>query len=387
MYLKLSTRLTYAVGILHCFGGGIASTSKLVKVPASTILLSQLKTADNHSAPTLNAALKTAVAVNAGDNQTFSYVEIDTGSAIFWVGAGQKYVPGPHTQIINQTFSESYGDGYANGTVYLDRVTIGEATVKSQLIGSASYISGFQVSEPNFDGFLGLGPNGSNAHEISGYDTTPTFVQSLVSEGAIDEPVFGIYLSPLYSDSPEGDGEITFGGVDSSRLVGDISWIPLSDELHWDFEGSYFGWGDEYIVNGTVYARTDSGAPFLGIPFDPYIWLLQNTPGISADPNYGTLTFPANMSDSLPPVYIGVGDLNVTVPPSNGAGRYTIPKSLYSTLNITDDGEIHTFISTSGPDEVDLGFLFLQIVYSAYDIHSASEVANNRVGFALAASQ
>ena len=67
---------------------------------------------------------------------------------------------------------------------------------------------------------MGLGPNGSSAHEISGYDTTPTFVQNLVSEGAIDEPVFGIYLSPLYSDSPEGVGEITFGGVDSSRFIG-----------------------------------------------------------------------------------------------------------------------------------------------------------------------
>lgn len=35
-----------------------------------------------------------------------------------------------------------------NGTAYLDRVTIGDATTMSQIIGSAEYVSGFTLIEP-----------------------------------------------------------------------------------------------------------------------------------------------------------------------------------------------------------------------------------------------
>lgn len=66
---------------------------------------------------------------------------------------------------------------------------------------------------------VGLGPSGSNAGEVSGSNTTPTFVENLVSEGTIDEPVFGIYVGPL-SDDVGSAGEITFGGVDESRISG-----------------------------------------------------------------------------------------------------------------------------------------------------------------------
>ncbi|CCM01034.1 uncharacterized protein FIBRA_03082 [Fibroporia radiculosa] len=358
----------------------------LVKVPFSTSLVPKLSKRstntdtedciDCSSAPTINAGLKAVVSVEAGDFQTFSNVEIDTGSALFWVGAGQKYIPGPHAYSLNQTFSEGYGDGYANGTVYADRVTIGNATVDSQIIGAAQYIEGFQLSMP-FDGLLGLGPNGSNTNQISGYDTTPTFVQSLAAEGTIEDAIFGIYISPVAENGTRGVGEITFGGVDESRFIGEIDWVPQIEpyNLHWSFNASYFGWGNEYVIDSPIYAFTDTGGPLLEIPSDPYIWLLQNVPGITTDSTsliQGGLIFPSNMTDTLPPLYIGVGSLNFTLSPS----QYTVAKALYSELNITDDGQIHTWIATAGPDEYDLGWPFLQQAYSAYDM------VNNRVGFA-----
>ena len=39
------------------------------------------------------------MAVEAGDNQTFNEVLVDTGSAILWVGAQTAYEPGPNTQV------------------------------------------------------------------------------------------------------------------------------------------------------------------------------------------------------------------------------------------------------------------------------------------------
>lgn len=69
---------------------------------------------------------------------------------------------------------------------------------------------------------VGLGPADSNAGQIIGYNSTPTFVQTLAAEGTIDEPIFGIYISSI--DATTGTeistGEITFGGVDESKITG-----------------------------------------------------------------------------------------------------------------------------------------------------------------------
>ena len=69
---------------------------------------------------------------------------------------------------------------------------------------------------------MGLGPSGSNAGDVSGFNSTPTFVETLVSEGRIDKSMFGVFISPLGETGvPEGTGEISFGGVDESRIRGD----------------------------------------------------------------------------------------------------------------------------------------------------------------------
>jgi hypothetical protein len=66
---------------------------------------------------------------------------------------------------------------------------------------------------------VGLGPSGSNDGDISGFDSTPTFVETLVAQNQISEPIFGIYIAPLGAN--HGSGEITFGGVDKSKIQGD----------------------------------------------------------------------------------------------------------------------------------------------------------------------
>ncbi|KAI0922089.1 hypothetical protein AcW2_006881 [Taiwanofungus camphoratus] len=157
--------------------------------------------------------------VQAGNNQTFENVLVNTGSAILWVGAGElEYVPGAYTQV--------YEVSYVNGTAYIDRVAIGEATATSQIIGAAAYYRGFTLLEP-LDGVFGLGPSGSNDGDVSGYNATPTFVETLHSEGVIERAVFGLYVNPMGLDgTPQSDGEITFGGVDESRISGNITWFP-----------------------------------------------------------------------------------------------------------------------------------------------------------------
>lgn len=68
---------------------------------------------------------------------------------------------------------------------------------------------------------MGLGPSQGNDGQITGYNSTPTFVESLVAEGTISQPVFGMYLGPSVHDGISKDlGEITFGGVDESHIKG-----------------------------------------------------------------------------------------------------------------------------------------------------------------------
>ncbi|KAH9831592.1 acid protease [Rhodofomes roseus] len=320
-----------------------------------------------------------STAFQAGDNQMFANVLVDTGSAYLWVGGDQQYTPGSNTEVINATFGVGYGSGYVNGTAYKDHVTVASATADRQIIGSASYIDGFELWEP-FDGILGLGPPGSNVNETSGINTTPTFMETLYSQGSIDDPVFGLYIPP-FTDEPN-TGEITFGGVDSSRFTGDIEWIPQSTpyNTHWGFNASSFAWGN-ITMTSPLYARTNCGTLPILLPTDQFFDMLDDVPGTSLDLSSDSqlttcLIFASNMTaDNLPPLEIGLGNLLLSIP----AAGSIVPESLYATLNVTVDGKTHTYLCPGGPEYVNFGQKALEHVYSTYDI------VNHLVGFALTA--
>ena len=80
---------------------------------------------------------------------------------------------------------------------------------------------------------VGLGPSNSNGGDISGFNSTPTFVETLVAQNQISEPIFGIYIAPLGANgTPQGSGEITFGGIDKSKIQGDVTFEFLSANIH-----------------------------------------------------------------------------------------------------------------------------------------------------------
>jgi len=87
-----------------------------------------------------------------------------------------------------------------------------------QFIGATNQTNGFKLVEP-IDGILGLGPAGSNYGDISGFNATPTFVETLFNQSQIPQMMFGIYIAPLGVDGTStGAGEITFGGIDRSKI-------------------------------------------------------------------------------------------------------------------------------------------------------------------------
>ncbi|KAF8579061.1 acid protease [Ramaria rubella] len=270
--------------------------------------------------------------------------------------------------VINATFGVGYGTGSVSGNAFRDNVTIGEARAYAQIIGAANSTSGFNLVKP-IDGILGLGPSGSNAGDVTGLNATPTFVETLVVENNIDHAVFGIFISPLGANgTPEGTGEITFGGIDESRIQGNITWVPQNPPLqfHWEFNVSAFSFGNITLTDLTS-TRTDTGTLSIGIPTDQFFGIIDAYNGKIAFDNSSLssfLSFPSNMTDSLPSMSFNLGGATFIIPPS----QYIVPRNLYPALNVTDDPALtHTWIASAGPGAFELGQKWLESVYTAYD--------------------
>ena len=76
----------------------------------------------------------------------------------------------------------------------------------------------------NSPGFVADGVMGLAFESISQFGASPTF-QTLISEGALSSPMFGLKLGSSGS-------ELTVGGVDPSfNLDKDFTWIPLTTEV------------------------------------------------------------------------------------------------------------------------------------------------------------
>ena len=92
-------------------------------------------------------------------------------------------------------------------------MTLGPALViENQSIGVASQAQGFQ----NVDGILGVGPVDLTQGTVSSGGLVPTVTDNLFSQGTITSDSLGIFFEPT-TGSGDVNGELTFGGVDSSK--------------------------------------------------------------------------------------------------------------------------------------------------------------------------
>ena len=131
-----------------------------------------------------------------------------------------KYTPGSTSTNTGNPVSVSYGSGSFSGTEYTDTVTLGSLKVTNQSIGVAT-----QADFPQFDGILGIGPTDLTEGTVEGVDTVPTFTDSLFAAGSIPLDSVAVSFQPLTSSSDsDANGELTFGGTDSSKFTGDITY-------------------------------------------------------------------------------------------------------------------------------------------------------------------
>lgn len=196
-------------------------------------------------------------------------VIFDTGSSNLWIPSAKCTNCGNHptynhndssTYHANGTsFKILYGSGPVSGFISNDNVDVGGLTVKHVDFAEITNVKGLGAaySLGKFDGILGMAWNKISVDDI------PTIFSDFVQQGLVDQPVFAFYLS---SDSSK-KGELTLGGIDTSKYTGDIFYQDLSSETYWEIP-----LGD-FKVNGNSMtsvhkAILDTGTSLLAGPTD-----------------------------------------------------------------------------------------------------------------------
>ncbi|OJA07636.1 hypothetical protein AZE42_01101 [Rhizopogon vesiculosus] len=175
------------------------------------------------SVPVINEVVSYIAQVSVGSPATTYNLIVDTGSSNTWVGAGTKYVKTSTSQSTGQAVSVSYGSGSFSGTEYTDTVTLGSGlTITKQSIGVASRSTGFS----GVDGILGIGPLDLTEGTLTNAPTTtiPTVTQNLYTQGIVSAVVVGVSFEPTTSQKVT-NGELTFGGTDSTKYTGTIAYV------------------------------------------------------------------------------------------------------------------------------------------------------------------
>ncbi|KDQ57236.1 hypothetical protein JAAARDRAFT_178857 [Jaapia argillacea MUCL 33604] len=150
---------------------------------------------------------------------------MDSGSADLWVGAenctSQGGNCGPHTFLgpassssfvdTGKQFQVTYGSGAVAGDIVTDDISIAGLALNTHTFGVATQETvDFSASSVPFDGLMGL------AQSTLSQQQTLTPVESLAKAGLITEAITSFKISRLADQ--KNDGEITFGGLDTTKF-------------------------------------------------------------------------------------------------------------------------------------------------------------------------
>ncbi|KUL89529.1 hypothetical protein ZTR_04286 [Talaromyces verruculosus] len=332
------------------------------------------------------AAIDAVSAVSSGPvtNEDVSYVAgvsiggttydliVDTGSSNTWCGAQSSCEPSSSGTSTGGTVSVSYGSGSFSGREYKDKVSFGGLTVSSQSIGAATSSSGFS----GVDGIIGFGPVDLTEGTVSNANTVPTFLDNLYSQGSISQEVLGVSFRPESgSDTDDTNGELTLGGVDSSKYSGSLTYFPKltsgDASYYWGISIASFTYGSTTLASSAS-GIVDTGTTLIYIPTTAYNKFLSAAGG-KTDSYSGLAVFTTKPTSNFG---IKFGSTTYTLTPS----QYLVPTAQYSYYGLTS-GKYYAWINDGGSSGVNtiIGQKFLENYYSVYD------TTNSRIGFATAA--
>ncbi|KAI0078071.1 aspartic proteinase precursor [Panus rudis PR-1116 ss-1] len=331
--------------------------------------------------PSTSYATEYVVNVTVGEPPVAYSLLVDTGSSNTWFGAKKLATqPPPSSVDTNQSLAIEYGSGVMLGEEWIDDLTMGSLTIKNQSLGVSLIAVGFDT----VDGILGLGPM------VLTYDTLfpnttsyiPTVTDNAYYQGLIPEHKVGISFVPTTSMDGVNNGEITFGGIDESKMTGKLTTVPITST----YPSSLYVGINQTITYGSqnlpildnVAGITDTGTTLLLIATDAFE-AYQAATGAEVDPDIGLLRLTNEQFKNLESLFFHIGEDTFEFT----ANAQIWPRALNAAIGGTDDfvylivGDIGT-PTGYGMDFID-GMSFLERFYSVYD------TGNNE--FAIATTQ
>nr|AHA86292.1 aspartic protease 2 [Leucoagaricus gongylophorus] len=324
--------------------------------------------------PVDNQAVTYIASVGVGSPATTYQLLSGTGSSNTWVGAGRAYVRTSTSQQTGNSVAVSYGSGSFSGNEFTDTVTLASLSIPGQSIGVATRSSGFEGT----DGILGIGPVDLTRGTLSPAVNSliPTVTDNLFSSGRITSNEIGISFEPTNTIEVE-NGELTWGGTDSSKFTGAINFTPRTStspsSLFWGINQSV-RYGSTNIL-GTTAGIVDTGTTLLLLASNA-ITLYQRATGAVLDNNTGLLRLTPAQFANLQSLFFTTNGVTYELT----ANAQIWPRALNSAIGGNANsvylivGDIGT-PSGEGFDFVN-GYAFLERFYSVFDS------ANGSVGFA-----
>lgn len=179
-------------------------------------------------------------------------MDFDTGSSDLWVFSsdtpsssisGQAiYSPGKSStasKMDGSTWKISYGDGSSSsGNVYTDLVTIGNLSVQSQAVETATQVSSEFTADSAMSGLVGLA--------FSSINTVSPKAQNTFFDNAMPKLSQPVFTADLKHDA---EGSYNFGYIDSSAYTGDLFYVDLFNSSadysgFWSFQSTGYAVGD-----------------------------------------------------------------------------------------------------------------------------------------------
>ncbi|KAF8902214.1 aspartic protease [Gymnopilus junonius] len=322
-----------------------------------------------------NQAVAYVASVGIGSPAATYELLVDTGSSLLCVGENQVY-----KRTVTSTATSTVVSGTCAGNEFIDQVTIAPGLVipKQDIV---------VVSTPNpsegVDGTLGLGPADLTTVGI-GSATIPTVTDSLFAIGDIPADSIAISFQPTTTEESL-NGEITWGGTDSSKFTGTITFTyetfsscPITatspSSSFWGINQS-IRYGSSTSILAATAGIVDTGTTLLLIASDGFS-KYKSASGAVLDNSTGLLRITSAQFSNLQSLFFTIEGTTFQFTPN----AQIWPRSLNVDIGGAS-GSIYLIVGdfgTNSGEGLDFinGLVFLERFYSVLD------TANKRVGFA-----
>jgi cathepsin E len=324
------------------------------------------------SDPVIDEVVTYVAAVQVGSPPTTFDLIVDTGSSNTWVGSGTRFKSTSTTHKLNLRFEVEYGSGAVEGNEVLDRVTIANGLViTNQSIGTATASEGFS----GVDGIIGIGPVDLTAGTLSNNKEIPTVVDNLFSQGTISSHSVAVSFEPTTSEEST-NGELTFGGTDSSKFTGPITFTSITQTSP---ANEFWGIDQSVTYDGTTLLKSsgivDTGTTLVLLASDAFA-AYQAATGATIDNTTGLISFTPAQFAALQPLNFVVNGATFSL----SANAQLFPRSLNTDIGGTADSIFGVVNDLGTPSGEGLDFVngqsFLERFYSVFD------TTNQRIGLA-----